>query len=73
MKQCPKCKIDYFDNSLEFCLEDGMKLSFVTNFDNEISTLFSPNRSNLTSAETVDLPNPNLAAEAKYPFANARQ
>ena len=29
MKRCPKCQADYFDNMLEFCLEDGARLSFV--------------------------------------------
>ena len=26
MKRCPKCNAGYFDNMLEFCLEDGTKL-----------------------------------------------
>ena len=26
MKRCPKCNADYFDNMLEYCLEDGAKL-----------------------------------------------
>ena len=30
MKRCPKCNADYFDNMLEFCLEDGTKLYFVS-------------------------------------------
>ena len=30
MKRCPKCNADYFDNMLEFCLEDGMRLSFAS-------------------------------------------
>lgn len=29
MKKCPKCQADYFDEQLEFCLEDGTKLAFV--------------------------------------------
>jgi hypothetical protein len=29
MKKCPKCQADYFDEQLEFCLEDGAKLTFV--------------------------------------------
>jgi hypothetical protein len=29
MKKCPKCQADYFDELLEFCLEDGTKLAFV--------------------------------------------
>ncbi len=28
MKRCPKCNTEYFDNMLEFCLDDGTKLSF---------------------------------------------
>lgn len=28
MKRCPKCSADYFDNMLEFCLEDGSRLVF---------------------------------------------
>lgn len=27
MKRCPKCNADYFDNMLEFCLEDGSRLT----------------------------------------------
>ena len=30
MKRCPKCHADYFDNVLEFCLEDGTRLSFAS-------------------------------------------
>lgn len=26
MKRCPKCSTDYFDNMLEFCLDDGARL-----------------------------------------------
>lgn len=26
MKKCPQCNIEYFDNMLEFCLEDGVRL-----------------------------------------------
>ncbi len=29
MKKCPQCQADYFDEQLEFCLEDGAKLTFV--------------------------------------------
>lgn len=28
MKKCPKCQADYFDETLDFCLEDGSKLNF---------------------------------------------
>ena len=27
MKRCPKCNAEYFDNMLEFCLEDGTRLT----------------------------------------------
>lgn len=27
MKRCPKCQTDYFDDTLEFCLEDGARLA----------------------------------------------
>jgi len=30
MKRCPKCQADYFDEVLEFCLEDGARLSVVS-------------------------------------------
>lgn len=26
MKRCPQCQVDYFDQMLEFCVEDGAKL-----------------------------------------------
>jgi hypothetical protein len=29
MKRCPKCNAEYFDNLLDFCLEDGAKLSTI--------------------------------------------
>jgi hypothetical protein len=31
MKRCPQCQADYFDEMLEFCLEDGAKLAVVGN------------------------------------------
>lgn len=27
MKRCPKCNVGYFDNMLEYCLEDGTRLT----------------------------------------------
>ena len=30
MKRCPRCNADYFDNMLEYCLEDGAKLFLAT-------------------------------------------
>ena len=55
MKRCPKCNLDYFDNALEFCLEDGTKLLASNNFSEEIPTISRSDKSNLTAAETVNL------------------
>ena len=33
MKRCPRCNADYFDNMLEYCLEDGAKLITATEPD----------------------------------------
>ena len=51
MKRCPQCQVDYFDEMIEFCLEDGAKLivagraattadTKVLNTDQEIETMF---------------------------------
>lgn len=60
MKICPKCKVEYLDNTLEFCLEDGSKLllfnienptnaktAVLNNFSNPLPHKFE------TSKETV--------------------
>lgn len=70
MKRCPKCNLDYFDNTLEFCLEDGMKLSFLSSYDNEIPTLVKSNLPDETAAKTVNLLNPNIAETLESNFAN---
>lgn len=31
MKRCPKCRTDYFDNMLDFCLDDGERLLLLKN------------------------------------------
>lgn len=31
MKSCPQCNVEYLDNTLEFCLEDGSKLQLSKN------------------------------------------
>lgn len=56
MKQCPQCKTEYFDNLLDFCLEDGAKL--VTVFENSGAredTTHKTNPFNPTETETVVL------------------
>lgn len=52
MKNCPKCHTDYFDNMLEFCLEDGTKLISVR----QTATATKPNQPNQLTDETVNLP-----------------
>lgn len=71
MKRCPKCNIDYFDNALEFCLEDGAKLSSLANFDNEIPTLLSSPKTSQPATETVNLPKRDIAKNLESHFINA--
>lgn len=52
MKRCPKCNTDYFDNMLEFCLEDGAKLISI----NETSTKLKSSQSNPIISETSNFP-----------------
>lgn len=49
MKKCPKCSREYFDITLEFCLEDGAHLIFNDATTNISFTQPSPQ----TSAKTV--------------------
>ena len=44
MKRCPKCKTDYFDNMLDFCLDDGERLLFLTQKNVDLKET-SPTRS----------------------------
>jgi hypothetical protein len=53
MKRCPKCNADYFDNMLEFCLEDGMRLTSVSDTGGKTAQANPPRP---TAAETVSLP-----------------
>jgi hypothetical protein len=52
MKRCPKCNADYYDNMLEFCLEDGTRL---TSLSGAPATVAQPPRQ--TAADkTVSMP-----------------
>jgi hypothetical protein len=51
MKRCPKCQSDYFDEMLEFCLEDGAKLAVVGN--RPTMTDAKPRNTHQNSVETV--------------------
>jgi len=55
MKRCPACKIDYFDEMLEFCLDDGAKLVLISGSANEINAAKTSNKQSPTSSETVNL------------------
>lgn len=60
MKRCPSCNADYFDEMLEFCLEDGAKLISITNPVVESPTAAAPNRINLDAGGAVNLPFSNI-------------
>ncbi|MGB7210062.1 MAG: hypothetical protein WBD27_15505 [Pyrinomonadaceae bacterium] len=67
MKRCPKCNADYFDNMLEFCLEDGTRLTFASQSTGATTARTIPQTptvgqqpaplSNLNSEETVVIRN----------------
>src|SRR5437868_6161834 len=55
MKRCPKCNADYFDNMLEFCLEDGTRLTSLSPATGIPTAVAQPPRQ--TAAEkTVSMP-----------------
>ena len=56
MKRCPQCNAEYFDDMLEFCLEDGAKLDFVSRALNETPTITKSNKTNPFTEKTVSLP-----------------
>lgn len=70
MKRCPKCNYNYSDDTLEFCLEDGTQLAFTTNYQTETPTITIPNKSEITTAETVNLPFSNPAKNMEFIGAN---
>jgi hypothetical protein len=52
MKHCPQCKRTYADASLNFCLDDGSKLTF---FDTEAETLKNAPRKPGMSADDIEM------------------
>ncbi len=56
MKRCPKCNLNYTDDTLEFCLEDGSRLVKDGTFESEIQTVARSKNPDLTTAKTVALP-----------------
>ena len=55
MKRCPACNIDYFDEMLEFCLDDGAKLVKMSGSASEMPMVTRSGRQNPATNETVDL------------------
>lgn len=55
MKRCPKCNTDYFDNMIEFCLEDGVRLNLLSAIEQEVGTVAHTASRNPSTAKTVDL------------------
>lgn len=56
MKRCPQCAADYYDDMLEFCLEDGAKLFAVTRIEDDAATVTRPNKPDPFTEQTLNLP-----------------
>ena len=70
MKRCPKCSIEYFDNTLEFCLEDGMRLVSELSYETETPTVTQTNKPKSSTEKTVNLPFSNPAKSLEFIDAN---
>lgn len=55
MKRCPSCKLNYSDETLEFCLHDGNRLIPSVNAKTETPTVTFPNNPAATE-KTAQLP-----------------
>lgn len=73
MKRCPKCSIEYFDNTLEFCLEDGMRLVSTLLHKTETPTVTKSNKPNPSTEKTISLPFSNPAKTLEFGDANEFQ
>jgi hypothetical protein len=69
MKRCPKCNLEYFDNMLEFCLEDGSKLLTVSNYD-EAPTVTKSGPANPSTEKTLNLPYSKPPATLQFEAVN---
>lgn len=56
MKRCPRCNIEYFDETLEFCLEDGARLVANSGEDETIPKITFPDCPNPSTEKTLNLP-----------------
>ena len=68
MKVCGQCKKNYYDETLEFCLDDGSLLSKIDNKNNELltATKLKSGFEN-TQAETVFLNNSPITKKPDLP------
>ncbi len=58
MKECPKCEKSYFDETMEFCLDDGSKLIVKTSAEQETLTVNTLKQNlKITQDETVQFNN----------------
>jgi hypothetical protein len=65
MKRCPKCNLDYFDNMLEFCLEDGAKLIAFPNTRPIAPTVTQANPPGASTDKTVAFNSPDEPKKAQ--------
>ena len=65
MKYCPQCNQKYSDNTLEFCLEDGSRLTSDSG-DSVPPTLVIPNNTLDSTIETPNLHHQNVPPTVKF-------
>lgn len=74
MKRCPKCNTDYFDNLLEFCLEDGARLVLLSETAREFKTVTNDISGNPATAKTEAFAFAPIAPETRAdPLAEKTQ
>lgn len=60
MKLCPQCNINYSDETLEFCLEDGTRLVSAANRSRtQMPTMTIPGELKIAGEKTFNLPSSN--------------
>lgn len=73
MKRCPQCNIEYFDKTLEFCLEDGTRLIPIPSYETEAPTVTRSNKHNPLTEKALHLPFSNLPDTLELSGANPVQ
>jgi len=73
MKRCPKCHIEYFDTTLEFCLEDGTRLVSIPSYEAGRSAVTQSNKPAPSIEETVHLQFSSPAETLEISGANSVQ